>query len=323
VEGYITLDSLNKPTYHYYLKDHEGNNRVVIDQNGTVEQVNHYYPFGTLFSESTNTTTQRYKYNSKELDTDYGLNLYDYGARYYDPILGQFTTSDRYAEKYNNFSPYQYGANDPFKYIDVNGDSINANQLEAQQMILNTLASTDQRYVQFDKNGNINMGLLLSHSSDSGNYNSLITLAQSELWTNVSLDVKYASVNNEGANNPIIEMSYVTDNDKIDKDNVTIGGTTTGEGGTMGITLLPGKGNSGINSLDEDIYVIVNSKLSSVARPESYSHEANGHALLYVTTRDRNKSGHNISENMIEKNIPLKNAIIKSKKQTIIKMGVL
>lgn len=46
-EGYITLAGTT-PTYHYYLKDHQGNNRVVINQAGTVEQVNHYYPFGGL-----------------------------------------------------------------------------------------------------------------------------------------------------------------------------------------------------------------------------------------------------------------------------------
>ncbi|NLI37713.1 MAG: hypothetical protein GX416_14530, partial [Bacteroidales bacterium] len=44
-EGYITMNG-TIPTYHYYLQDHEGNNRVVINQSGTVEQVNHYYPFG-------------------------------------------------------------------------------------------------------------------------------------------------------------------------------------------------------------------------------------------------------------------------------------
>jgi RHS repeat-associated protein len=124
VEGYITLDSLNKPTYHYYLKDHEGNNRVVIDQNGTVEQVNHYYPFGTLFSESTNTATQRYKYNGKELDTDYGLNLYDYGARYYDPILGQWTMPDPKAEKYYPISPYAYCVGNPVAFVDIKGKYI-------------------------------------------------------------------------------------------------------------------------------------------------------------------------------------------------------
>ncbi len=56
-EGYITLSGANPttPTYHYYLKDHQGNNRVVLSQSGAVEQVNHYYPFGGLFGESANT----------------------------------------------------------------------------------------------------------------------------------------------------------------------------------------------------------------------------------------------------------------------------
>ena len=36
--------SLNDNKYHYYLQDHQGNNRVVADQTGAVEEVNHYYP---------------------------------------------------------------------------------------------------------------------------------------------------------------------------------------------------------------------------------------------------------------------------------------
>ena len=118
-EGYVTLSD-NK--YHYYLKDHQGNNRVVINQSGTVEETNHYYPFGGVFASSGN--VQPYKYNGKELDAKKGLNWYDYGARHYDAVLGRFTTNDRFAEKYYSMSPYQYGANSPVGNIDVNGDSI-------------------------------------------------------------------------------------------------------------------------------------------------------------------------------------------------------
>ena len=118
-EGYVTLSD-NK--YHYYLKDHQGNNRVVINQSGTVEETNHYYPFGGVFASSGN--VQPYKYNGKELDAKKGVNWYDYGARHYDAALGRFTTNDRFAEKYHSMSPYQYGANNPVKNVDVNGDSI-------------------------------------------------------------------------------------------------------------------------------------------------------------------------------------------------------
>ena len=121
-EGYVTLSDSK---YHYYLKDHQGNNRVVISQSGTVEETNHYYPFGGVFASTSN--VQPYKYNGKELDSKKGLNWYDYGARHYDAALGRFTTNDRFAEKYYSMSPYQYGANNPVNNIDVNGDTIVVN----------------------------------------------------------------------------------------------------------------------------------------------------------------------------------------------------
>ena len=121
-EGYVTLSDSK---YHYYLKDHQGNNRVVISQSGTVEETNHYYPFSGAFASTSN--VQPYKYNGKELDSKKGLNWYDYGARHYDAALGRFTTNDRFAEKYYSMSPYQYGANNPVNNIDVNGDTIVVN----------------------------------------------------------------------------------------------------------------------------------------------------------------------------------------------------
>ena len=116
-EGYINLTGTQQ--YHYYLKDHQGNNRVVINQSGTVEETNHYYPFGGVFGTTGN--TQPYKYNGKELDTKKGLNWYDYGARHYDAALGRFTTNDPLAEKYYSMSPYTYCADNPVKFIDPNG----------------------------------------------------------------------------------------------------------------------------------------------------------------------------------------------------------
>ena len=117
-EGYINLTGTQQ--YHYYLKDHQGNNRVVINQSGTVEETNHYYPFGGVFGTTGN--TQPYKYNGKEFDTKKGLNWYDYGARHYDAVLGRFITVDALYDKHFKVSPYVYCGNEPVGRIDPDGN---------------------------------------------------------------------------------------------------------------------------------------------------------------------------------------------------------
>ena len=117
--GYITLAN-STPTYHYYLQDHLGNNRVVIDEHGQVEQVNHYYAFGGLMAESTGGGAQSYKYNGKELDHMHGLDWYDYGARHYDAVLGRWMCVDPLAEKYDNVGSYIYCKNNPIAFMDMN-----------------------------------------------------------------------------------------------------------------------------------------------------------------------------------------------------------
>ena len=146
--GYI---SLVDGKYHYYLKDHQGNNRVVVGQNGSVEEVNHYYPFGGTFASTS--SVQPYKYNGKELDRQGGLDWYDYGARHYDVALGRWHVVDPMAEEYYGISPHVYVANNPLKYIDLNGDSIsvaelyerddqgkliNSNQVKAFEFLMST-----------------------------------------------------------------------------------------------------------------------------------------------------------------------------------------
>ena len=115
-EGYVDLSN---SSYYYYLKDHQGNNRVVINGSGTVVETNHYYPFGGVFASTSN--VQPYKYNGKELDTKKGLNWYDYGARHYDAALGRWLVVDPLAEKYYSTSAYGYCLNNPVKYVDPTG----------------------------------------------------------------------------------------------------------------------------------------------------------------------------------------------------------
>ena len=120
--GYCSFASTGLPIYHYYTQDHLGNNRAVINENGTLEQVTHYYPFGGIYGDTgINSSLQPYKYNGKELDRMHGLDWYDYGARSYDPALGRFTAIDPLTEKYYKLNPYAYCGDNPVNAIDPDG----------------------------------------------------------------------------------------------------------------------------------------------------------------------------------------------------------
>ena len=125
--GYCTFDNQGmKNGVHYYVQDYQGNNRMVVNaQTNAVEQVLHYYPYGSLMGDiSTNQSLQSYMYSGKELDRTYGLDLYDFHARQQDPILGRFTKPDQKSEDYYGISPYTYCAGDPVNCVDPTGKYI-------------------------------------------------------------------------------------------------------------------------------------------------------------------------------------------------------
>jgi len=109
------------------LKDHLGNTRATIKQDGTIVQVQDYYAFGLEMNANNQVTpspNNQYKYNGKELNNELGLDSYDYGARFYDPVVGRWNVVDAKAEKYSFASPYNYALNNPLKYIDPDGNDI-------------------------------------------------------------------------------------------------------------------------------------------------------------------------------------------------------
>ena len=118
----LRLQRQGTPVYHYFLKDHLGNVRVVMNQDGeTVEQSTSYYPFGGIFA-GTGDGEQPIKFGGKEFDPMHGLNWSDFVAR----MKGnwRFMSIDPLCEKYYSVSPYAYCANNPINAFDLNGDSI-------------------------------------------------------------------------------------------------------------------------------------------------------------------------------------------------------
>ncbi len=142
--GYVDYNG-GTPIYHAYLTDHQGNVRVVVDENAAVKQVNHYYPYGALFAESTNGNVQPYKYNGKELDRMHGLDWYDHGARHNDAAIGRWHVMDPLCEKYYDVSPYAYCAGDPVNAIDPDGKSIWTKMLKTTMKIGSRVASNGLR----------------------------------------------------------------------------------------------------------------------------------------------------------------------------------
>jgi RHS repeat-associated protein len=118
-------------TTEFYLKDHLGNTCLAMlktsSNNHVISQENHYYPFGmrisSLSSEpvSMGNRKNRYIYNGKEFNEEFGLNWYDYGARFYDPQIARWHSVDPLAERAYSWTPYRYGFNNPISYIDPDG----------------------------------------------------------------------------------------------------------------------------------------------------------------------------------------------------------
>ncbi len=121
--GYYSFDGDKRPECYYYIADYQGNNRMVVNAHtNEVEQTTHYYPYGGIIGNlSSNQETQKYKYSGKELDRTYGLDLYDFHARLFNPALPVFDRPDPLAEDFTWLTPYNYCAGDPVNCIDPTG----------------------------------------------------------------------------------------------------------------------------------------------------------------------------------------------------------
>jgi len=156
-EGYVK----NTPTesggysfdYVYNYTDHLGNIRLSYTQDPqtgalAILEENHYYPFGLQHKNYNSDLTKidrkeennekglkeaappsvplqnpgyAYKYNGKELQNEFGVEMYDFGSRNYDPALGRWMNIDPLAEKMRRHSPYNYAFNNPIYFIDPDG----------------------------------------------------------------------------------------------------------------------------------------------------------------------------------------------------------
>lgn len=125
--GYV---SLSGNAYHWFLTDHLGSVRVVASSSGAAEEYDHYYPLGGPIAQySSASSLQPLKFQGKEWSTAKSMNLYDFGARRYDPASGRWLSQDPLAEKYYAHSPYLFCAANPMTIVDPTGVDILPSQL--------------------------------------------------------------------------------------------------------------------------------------------------------------------------------------------------
>jgi RHS repeat-associated protein len=112
------------------LSYQDKNNDGVVNNTEILEE-NNYYPFGWKHKGYNrniiggNPSARKLMYNGKEFQDDkiglVQLNVYDYGARLYDPAIGRWGVMDPLAEVSRRWSPYNYAYNNPMRFTDPDG----------------------------------------------------------------------------------------------------------------------------------------------------------------------------------------------------------
>ena len=119
-------------TVYHHITDHLGSVRTITDAGtGTVVETSDYLPFGTRWSRTGGSLTatltdptNRWHYSGKEEQAaiSTGIQLVDYGARMYDPVIARWMAVDPMAEEYYPMTPYGYCAGNPIVLVDPFGE---------------------------------------------------------------------------------------------------------------------------------------------------------------------------------------------------------
>ena len=309
-------------TAQYNITDHLGNVRSVVSSGNTVLQSTDYYPFGLAFSDA-NITNNRYLYNGKELEdytvgTSY-LGTLDYGARHYDPRIARWTVPDPMAEKYYGVNAYSYCMDSPLVFVDPKGNEVRPKGNKELELIRNTVPEDARCFIQLNDRGTIDASLLQQYKGSSSNFSSLMELVSSKLLVNVSLSDSFEFMDQNGLIKSAT-LTYLGSDPFFEDRNIEyVSGLTTGETGNYGKTLFPDR--EGLqNSPSMDIEVFIHPSLSTIGAAEAFSHEAYGHALLYIRNGGNHTEAshkvHKVKE-MVETNTVLKTMILDSRKETV------
>ena len=104
----------------FYHPDHLGSSSFITNLDGEIVQHIEYVPFGEVFIEERNSVWNTpYLFNAKEFDEETGM--YYYGARYYEPRLSLWMSTDPMTLCFPSQSSYTYCSNNPVIRVDPDG----------------------------------------------------------------------------------------------------------------------------------------------------------------------------------------------------------
>ena len=175
----VRKQSGTQNTYDYttafFVRDHLGSTRVMLNAQGDILERNAYYPFGLQMNQgkayptlterlpqlysgyASSTPARRDLYNGKELQTAAGTDYLDYGFRQYDQTIARWFNIDPKAEKYLPMTPYSFCEENPINCIDKMGDSVVVDK-EYQNYIINSFTEifgSFDSFFSFSNNGAI------------------------------------------------------------------------------------------------------------------------------------------------------------------------
>jgi RHS repeat-associated protein len=117
----------------HQLRNHLGSSTLELDDKAQVISYEEYAPYGSSTYEAVRSQTEtakRYGYTGKERDEESGL--YYYGARYYAPWLGRWSSADP-DDVMDGINVFRYVTCNPIRYVDEVGE-------KAKSTSINTVA---------------------------------------------------------------------------------------------------------------------------------------------------------------------------------------